>query len=91
MKSPKDRRAPDGLIADGERYVRKGGRVKFAGFWWQSDALIPFVGKPVECGGMDYWQTECTFRWIIWRDDMPLPRDRGYSSRIICVVKRDEK
>lgn len=85
MKAPKDIRAPDGVIANGERYVRKGGRVKFAGLWWQHDALIPFVGLPVDCGGMDYWQTECTFRWIIWRrDGAPVPRE---INGIICTAK----
>lgn len=86
MKPPKDTRAPDGAIAEGERYVRKGGRVKFGGRWWQSDDLLPFVGKPVDCGNMDYWRTECDFCWIVWRDDKPLPANR--SNRMICRIKQ---
>ena len=90
MNTPKDSRAPDGGIADGERYVRRGGRVKFAGFWWQSDKLIPFVGTPVDCGGMDYWQTECTFRWIIWPEAAgPMPFRKHGVEKIICTIKHD--
>jgi hypothetical protein len=88
VKAPRDIRAPDGIIANGERYVRKGGRVKFAGLWWQSDLLLPFVGLPVDCGGMDYWQTQCDFSWIIWPNDgRPLP-DRKNGSKLICTVRK---
>ena len=89
IDTPKDIRAPDGKLADGERVVRKGGRVKFAGRWWQSDKLVPFVGTPVQCGGMDYWMTECTFRWIVWPESAgPLPyRPRGQIEKVICTIK----
>lgn len=90
MKAPKDTRAPDGGIADGERYVRKGGRVKFSTVWWQSDKLLPFVGLPVDCGGMDYWRTECAFHWIIWPMSAgPFPLNKGPgANRFICTIKR---
>lgn len=53
-----DGRALDGLVSDGERLVRKGGRVKFAGAWWQHDLLVPYVGRYVYLDNIDYWRVE---------------------------------
>ena len=60
--------APDGIISEGWRAVRKGGRVKFAGLWWQSDKLIPYVGQDIWCHGQDYWQTMCDFNPAEFQD-----------------------
>jgi hypothetical protein len=45
--------APDGEVDYGSRLVRKGGRLKFNGCWYQDDRLIPYVGQDmvVECDG----------------------------------------
>ena len=39
----------------GPRTVRKGGRVRFDGFWKSSPALIPFIGSEVYCEATDIW------------------------------------
>ncbi len=39
----------------GPRTVRKGGRVKFDGFWKSAPALLPFVGNEVYCEATDIW------------------------------------
>lgn len=56
---PRDRVAPDGCLAEGERIVRKGGIVLFAKSRWQDDRLIPFVGNEVTVN-TDYYYTEVT-------------------------------
>ena len=48
-----DKRGAGGNIASGERLVRKAGRVKFDGFWFQNDALLPLVGESVEVQAED--------------------------------------
>ena len=50
-----DSRAPDGVFASGWRRVRKGGRVKAAGYWYQSDALKEIVGELIHVQIGDYW------------------------------------
>jgi hypothetical protein len=52
---PRDSRAFDGVFSEGYRLVRKGGRVKAAGVWFQSDLLLPYVGKSVFLANIDYW------------------------------------
>lgn len=39
----------------GPRTVRKGGRVKFDGFWKSHPALLERVGKEVYCEATDIW------------------------------------
>ncbi len=53
-----DRKAPDGVISHGWRYVRKRG-VKFGGSWYTSENLkkIP-LGEYVEVSMYGYWMTE---------------------------------
>jgi hypothetical protein len=53
----RDRRAADGELAEAERIIRKGGRIKYAGIWWQHDRLKEFVGETVMVCS-DYWRTE---------------------------------
>ena len=60
MKKRKDVLAPDGIVYFGQRIVRKGGRVKYAGSWWQHDKLLPFVGLEVGVRSEDYWITSIT-------------------------------
>ena len=55
----RDQRAPDGVFSRGLRLVRKGGRVKAGGVWFQGDCLLPLVGQFVILDNFDYWQTEC--------------------------------
>ena len=55
----RDQRAPDGAFSRGLRLVRKGGRVKAGGMWFQGDCLLPLVGKFVILDNFDYWQTGC--------------------------------
>lgn len=43
----RDQYALDGIIACGERVVRKGGKVFFGGYTATHPALIPWVGKMV--------------------------------------------
>lgn len=51
----KDKRAADGELAEAERIIRKGGRIKYAGVWWQDDRLKEFEGCTViVCS--DYWR-----------------------------------
>lgn len=54
-KDKKDELAPDGVIYYGDRFVRPGGKVKFAGSWWQNDKLIPYIGQYVEVRADGYW------------------------------------
>lgn len=65
----KDHRAPDGLVYRGERWVRVGGRVKFAGTWWTHERLKELVGQIVECRVEDYWCSEIT----VWRPEWRIP------------------
>jgi hypothetical protein len=44
---PNDVKAPDGVAEYGWRLVRKRGTVYFVGTKWQSEHLLPFVGKYV--------------------------------------------
>lgn len=55
MDAYADRKAPDGVFSDGWRKVRRGGRIKCAGQWFESRALIPFVGDLVHVQVDDYW------------------------------------
>lgn len=50
-----DRFASDGVISNGWRIVRKGGRIKVAGQWWKSEHLEPIVGELVYFQVYDYW------------------------------------
>jgi hypothetical protein len=54
MKALSDTKAPDGLVARGERWVRPPGRVKFAHVWWADDRLKPFVGQQIMVSAGDY-------------------------------------
>jgi hypothetical protein len=52
-----DKRALDGQIAQCERIIRKGGRIKYAGIWWQHERLKDFEGHTViVCS--DFWRSE---------------------------------
>lgn len=52
---PKASYAPDGVLAADWRLVRPGGRVKCFGTWWQSEKLLPYVGKWVWVQAGEYW------------------------------------
>lgn len=54
---PNDVMCPDGVMDYGWRLVRKGGRVKAYGDYWQDDKLIPFVGQHVVVDSTHYWCT----------------------------------
>lgn len=53
----RDRFASDGVISTGWRYVRKGGKVKIAGMWWQDPKLADMVGHYVQVVVGDYWMS----------------------------------
>jgi len=53
----RDKRALDGALAEAERLIRPGGRIKYAGIWWQHDCLKEFVGHTVMVCS-DYWRQE---------------------------------
>jgi hypothetical protein len=55
-----DRFCADGVISSGWRYVRKGGRVKIAGQWWQDHMLEEIVGEYVKVCIQDYWMSAVT-------------------------------
>ncbi len=55
MSKSKDTRAPDGVVAYGDRLVRIGGKIKYAGIWFQDDRLLPFVGDWVGVKSDGYW------------------------------------
>ena len=55
----RDKRALDGILAECEREVRRGGRIKYNHLWWQDDSLIPHVGK-VAMVWSDFYLTELT-------------------------------
>jgi hypothetical protein len=57
MKDKKDVLAPDGVVAYGDRLVRAGGKIKYAGDWWQDDRLLPYVGQYVGVCSDQYWIT----------------------------------
>jgi len=63
IRKTKDEKAPDGGIDYGERQVRPGGKIKYAGSWWQDDRFIPFVGKIVGVRSEGYWVTSLTIYW----------------------------
>ena len=71
--------APDGVPEYGFRLVRKGGRVKFAGEWWQHEDLRIFVGEFVVVRATEYWlqNTEVWTRY---------PQRDG---KRICVMDKD--
>jgi hypothetical protein len=55
---PRPEYAPDGILAGDYRLVRKSGRsarLKCFGDWWESDKLIPFIGKWVWVDAGGYW------------------------------------
>jgi hypothetical protein len=53
-----DARGAGSNIATGWRLVRPGGRVKFDGFWHQSDELLELVGQYVHCRPEDAFYNE---------------------------------
>lgn len=53
-----DRKAPDGVIATGWRYVKKGGRVKIGGAYYADEKLVDIVGEYVHVAMNDYWQQD---------------------------------
>lgn len=55
----RDKRAEDGILAECERLIRKGGRIKYNNRWWQSDELKPHEGKLAMCW-QDYYGIELT-------------------------------
>jgi|CXWL01.1.fsa_nt_gi hypothetical protein len=50
-----DRRALDGGLASGWRYVKKGGKVKFGGAYYTNPKLCKIVGEYVFITNVDYW------------------------------------
>lgn len=50
-----DRKAPDGGIASGWRFIKKGGRIKFGGSYFEHPTLIPLVGEYVYVHMGEYW------------------------------------
>lgn len=61
-----DMRAPDGLVATGERIVRKGGRVKFAKCWWTDERLKGMEGQIVIVSAEDYHYSEISIADSGW-------------------------
>ncbi len=53
----RDVKAPDGVIYYGDRLVRKGGKVKFGGGWYQHPRLEKYVGQTIGVRKQDYWFT----------------------------------
>ena len=53
-----DKRCADGVFSHGERLVRKGGRIKAAGNWYQSNRIKGWVGRYVHVQMNDYWLSE---------------------------------
>lgn len=53
-----DRYCADGVISNGWRTVRKGGRVKFGAQWYINENLQHIVGEFVHVQMDDYWQIE---------------------------------
>jgi len=64
MPLSRDTCAADGGVEFGYRLVRKDGRVKFAGAWYQSDSLEYYVGTYIVMRTLDYWYTEVQ----AWKD-----------------------
>lgn len=52
-----DRNAPDGIIAGGWRIVKKGGRIKFGGSWYEHESLKAIKGELVYVHMGEYWGT----------------------------------
>lgn len=53
-----DRRCADGLFSSGWRKVKKGGRIKAAGNWYQNDRLKEIEGELVHVMMNCYWLSE---------------------------------
>jgi len=53
----RDKRSPDRGLAEANRIIRSGGRIKYAGIWWQHDRLKDFVGHTVMVCS-DFWRQE---------------------------------
>lgn len=70
----KDVRAPDGLVYWGQRIVRPGGRVKFAGEWWQDDKLKEFIGFTVDVRAEEYWLSEISVTYPGWKIPIMIKR-----------------
>lgn len=59
MRNPYgDRKAPDGVVATGWRYVKKGGVVKFGGTYYSDKRLLEIIGEYVHVAMNDYWQQD---------------------------------
>lgn len=54
-----DKRCEDGVLAECNRMVKKGGKIKFGKIWWQDDRLLPHVGEMAFLWP-DYYFTEIT-------------------------------
>lgn len=57
MRQRPDGKAEDGHFNSGLRWVRKGGWVKAGGYWFQDDALLPYVDVQISVLVDDYWLT----------------------------------
>jgi hypothetical protein len=56
MKGPyADRYCADGVISSGWRVVRKAGRIKFGGAWYEADSLCGLTGELVLVQMGEYW------------------------------------
>jgi hypothetical protein len=54
-KNYSDSYAPDGVVANGWRIVRKGGKIKVNNSYWHSEKLETIVGEQVYFQVYDYW------------------------------------
>ncbi len=71
--------APDGVISASWRKVRKGGKVKFGGSWWQHEKLNSLVDKWVWCEVTEYWHVATD----IYHDRPGMGSD-DYMKNFIC-------
>ena len=74
--------APDGMLAGCWRKIRKDGKVKMGGSWWQHEKLLPFVDKWVWCEPTEYWHVATNVF-----HNRPGMRDDNYFHEFICKAK----
>lgn len=75
----------------GPRTVRKGGRVKFDGFWKSHPALLEYVGKEVYCQAMDIWGSGdiLVFECLRFPGGSYRKTDRIQSGKWICQAQSE--
>lgn len=74
--------APDGVICGAWRKVRKDGKVKFGGTWWQNEKLLPYIDKWVWCEVTEYWHVATSIY-----HNRPGMRKKDHFEEYICTAK----